>query len=315
MPPGQPGSGDEGCPAAFQLLGEGRTAALRLGLVAIGPFPAEADDAEGRWRHQRELGLAANQVLGVPGQVEVALDAGAESPEAEGLHGYPYLQRPEPAGQLKAPVGEVDLAFVTGGVAVEVVGMDGERSFQSDTVADQHAAAFHGLEQPFVGIEGDRVGPLDAGQHRPPLGGQRGEAAIGGVDVQPQPVGRADVGKIGEGIDGAGVGRSGAGAQREGNASCGAGQPGRPRLRCPATGASGRRSAAPAPGASAIPWRARSGPERSAPGPTNRPRSQETDRRLPRAPRGARSGWRPSRRSPGRQRRCLAARARCGTSR
>ena len=97
--------------------------------------------------------------------------------------------------------------------------MDSERAFQPGTVADQHAAAFHRLVQPFMRIERHRVGAIQAGQHRLSLGGQRGEAAVGRVDVQPQPFGGADIGELGEGIDGAGVGRSGAGAQGEGDAA------------------------------------------------------------------------------------------------
>ena len=38
------------------------------------------------------------------------------------------------------------------------------------------------------------VGPLNPSQQRPALGGERGEAAIGRIGVQPQPFGGADIG-------------------------------------------------------------------------------------------------------------------------
>jgi hypothetical protein len=68
-----------------------------------------------------------------------------------------------------------------------------------------------------VRIERHRVGALKAGQHCFPRGGQRGEAPVGRVDVQPEPFGGTDIGQAGQRIDGAGVGRAGAGAQGEGD--------------------------------------------------------------------------------------------------
>ena len=88
---GQPGGGDQRGAAAFQVFGEDRAAAFGFGLVAAGPFPAEADDPERSWCHQGEPGMAADQGLGVLRQVEVALDGGAERGQAEGVHGHPHL--------------------------------------------------------------------------------------------------------------------------------------------------------------------------------------------------------------------------------
>jgi hypothetical protein len=66
-----------------------------------------------------------------------------------------------------------------------------------------------------VRVQGHRVGAVNAGQHRPSLRCESGEAAIGRIHVQPQTFPRADIGKVPEGIDGAGVGRPGAGTQRD----------------------------------------------------------------------------------------------------
>lgn len=83
---GQAGTRDERSAAAFQGVDEGHSATLRLGLVAAGPLPPEADDPECRRRHERELGMAADQSLGELRQLEIALDGGAECSKAEGLH-------------------------------------------------------------------------------------------------------------------------------------------------------------------------------------------------------------------------------------
>jgi hypothetical protein len=58
---------------------------------------------------------------------------------------------------------------------------------------------------------------LNAGQQRPALRRERGEAAVGGVDVQPQRLGGADIGEVGQGVDGARAGRSSGGAHGEGD--------------------------------------------------------------------------------------------------
>ena len=60
-----------------------------------------------------------------------------------------------------------------------------------------------------MGVEGDRVGPLDPVEQRPQLGCEHGRPAVGRVDVQPQPVLGAQVGDRGQRVDGAGGGGAG----------------------------------------------------------------------------------------------------------
>ena len=211
----QPGTGDQRRPALFQGPGQGQPAALGLGLVAAGPLPPEADDAQHRGRHQGEVRMAADQRLGELGQAEAALDRGPERGQAEGLHGHPDLERPEPAGQLQATVGEVDLAVAVGVVVVEVVGVNGERALQPGAVADQDTAALHRLEQPLVRVQGHRVRALDPGQQLPSLRSQRREAAVRRVHVQPQSFRGAHVSQVRQRIDGPGVSGPAAGAQGE----------------------------------------------------------------------------------------------------
>ena len=57
-------------------------------------------------------------------------------------------------------------------------------------------------------VERHRVGQLDPGNRRPASLAQRGEAAVGAIDVQPQPAFTADGRQLAEPIDRAGVGRA-----------------------------------------------------------------------------------------------------------
>ena len=90
----------------------------------------------------------------------------------------------------------------------QVVGRDLERAPQQVPLAHQQRAALDRLVEPLVRIERDRVGRLDPAQRRTSALGQRREAAVGGVDVQPHAVLAADLGELAQRIDRAGVGRA-----------------------------------------------------------------------------------------------------------
>ena len=66
-------------------------------------------------------------------------------------------------------------------------------------VAHEHAAALERLVEPLVRVERDRVGELDAPAARAAALGQRREAAVGPVDVQPDAVLAAELGELGSG--------------------------------------------------------------------------------------------------------------------
>jgi hypothetical protein len=103
------------------------------------------------------------------------------------------LNAPEAAGQLEAPVGEVDLPLAGGGVEQELPAA-GEDRLQQGDVADQHAAGLQRLEQPLVGVEGEGVGLLDhrlGAQPELVVGGQ--QAHLAGPEAE-QPGGPADPG-------------------------------------------------------------------------------------------------------------------------
>ena len=99
------------------------------------------------------------------GEVERAVDRGAEGVEPERLDRQPDLQRPPAARELQAEVGEVDLALGDLGV-LEVVGDDLERPPQLRALADEQRAALDRLVEPLVRVERDRVGELDPAQRR-----------------------------------------------------------------------------------------------------------------------------------------------------
>ena len=150
-------------------------------------------------------------------EVERAVDRGAERIEAEVPNRGPYLERAGHPAELQAAVREVHLAGGDHRV-LQIVGSHLERAAQTHAIAHEYGTALERLVQPFVRIERHRVGVLDAGQHRTPAFGERGETAVRGVNVHPHPVLRADVGDRRKRVDAAGVGRPGGGRHEDGAA-------------------------------------------------------------------------------------------------
>src|SRR5439155_26630091 len=71
--------------------------------------PAKAQDAERGRRGQLERRACGDSLGGRLGEVEAAVDCGAESGDAERPERYPDLERASGARQLQATVGEVHL--------------------------------------------------------------------------------------------------------------------------------------------------------------------------------------------------------------
>ena len=80
------------------------------------------------------------------------------------------------------------------GVLADVRRVDRERRPERPRVAGEEARARLRRVEPLVGVERDRVGPLDAVEQRPQRRRERRRAAVGRVDVQPQVVPLAEVG-------------------------------------------------------------------------------------------------------------------------
>jgi hypothetical protein len=81
--------------------------------------------------------------------------------------------------------------------------------------AEDHADA-KGEEEALVGIEDDRMGPLDPLKDAPAVLGQQEEAAVRRVDMEPAVLAESDVGDGVERIDRAGVRRAGGGENQPG---------------------------------------------------------------------------------------------------
>ena len=112
----------------------------------------------------------------------------------------PDLQRVARPRQLHPEVGEVDLLLVRDRVE-QVLGRDLERAPQQGAVADEKAAALVRLVEPLVRIDRDRVRQLDPGERLASALGQRREATVRSIDVQPGTGGAADLGDLRQRID------------------------------------------------------------------------------------------------------------------
>ena len=83
-------------------------------------------------------------------------------------------------------------------------------------VLHHQATRFVGLEEPLVRIQPDRVSALDPAQEPfTPLRDDR-KAAVRGIDMQPEPFRRAEVGHLLEPVDGSRAHRAGIGGDRDG---------------------------------------------------------------------------------------------------
>ena len=126
------------------------------------------------------------------------------------LQREPHLERAKAARQLRPELAWPGLAAGEAARgALEIAGVEGEGGAVQVAAADQHAAGVVLDVEPFVEVEGERIGTLDAGEQRPVRGAQDRERAERAVDVQPEALLARDVGERGEIVDRAGVDRAG----------------------------------------------------------------------------------------------------------
>ena len=173
----------------------------------------EGHDRQLGFPGQLELSGLLKPVVGVAGQVELLVEGVGERLCAVELEGEPDAQAPEGAGELGGVLGVVGQAHV--GEVLEVLGARRVGVFEDRTVPHDQTAAAVGQEHPLVGVEGDGVGSLDALESLVAALGELEEAAVGGVDVEPEVVLLGEVGQVVQGVDGAGVGGAGAGDDEE----------------------------------------------------------------------------------------------------
>ena len=105
------------------------------------------------------------------------------------------------------------VAKVRGAVPVRL----GELAF----VANDQGAGPEGQEEALVRVHDHASGALDARQKPPAVLGQDEEAAVGGVNLEPQVAGVHHVGDVGEGVDRARVRRAGGGDHEPRAQACG----------------------------------------------------------------------------------------------
>jgi len=140
---------------------------------------------------RQSLDLARHGDVASP-QLPVALDS-------HRLHHRPDLERPELSGELGAQIGNPNRAFeIRILLEREVFGAVREHGAQRRRVTHQRRACLVRDVEPFVGIEGDRIGPLDAAIQRRELGERGTDRAVGAVHVEPATVFPRHLGEPGE---------------------------------------------------------------------------------------------------------------------
>ena len=126
----------------------------------------------------------------------------------------PHAEAAKVPGELGRVVREVgDLGFR--GQVLEVVGADHVGLAKLPPVPHQEAAGPVRQEHPLVGIEGDRVRPVDPPEQRASPAGELEEPPVGAVHVKPQPLLPSHRAHVRQGIHPPRVGRSGAGHNQE----------------------------------------------------------------------------------------------------
>ena len=185
------------------------------------------------------------------------------------LQTHPDLQGPKAAGQFRP---EIDRPWLPAGEAARVSAQirDGSREsgVMGRRIAHHDAAGIVGNLRPFVEIEGNRVGALDAGEQRPQRRRKHRQRAERRINMKPQTVTTAAVGDRGQIVCRAHIDTSRRAHRRE---TATYRRSGRPRHTRPAPQEPCGRGDHMAPAAT-----------RRSPGPPYRGRGPHKDARLPR---------------------------------
>ncbi len=194
------GAGHHGVTGGEQCLAGVEVGAVdREGGADRGGDVAEDERGELRFGHDVEAGVGGEHAPALRGRVADLVEEVADGVRAHHAQRHPQLQG------VEAPGGY-------GGLA----GLAGEAP--AHPVADQDGRGTHRLEEGLVVVHGDGVGALDAVEEVPvPAGGEQ-PAAVRRVHVQPDGVPRAQLGDLGQRVDGAEVGGARGGDDRHGGA-------------------------------------------------------------------------------------------------
>ena len=153
-------------------------------------------------------GAAAMRSAALLRDGQARLDRVAVGVEAVHGHGEPQRQPAGPARQVEGVVARIPLLGVLAVQHLEVLRVLGVHRLGQVGLSVDQRGAVEGREQPLVGVDDERVGPLESGEllaHR--RGEERRRAAVGAVDVEPQRMLCRDVGHAVEVVHDAGVGR------------------------------------------------------------------------------------------------------------
>ncbi len=211
---------DDRCPLQARRGGRGDSEFLQTdddllvqgverGAVEPCPGIAEAADVEGDGRHQFEARVGRHLLRQIRRLLTIFRDRRAEALRAETGDLGPDLKGTEAPRKLRPVFHRPGIArgeAARGGL--EIVRPVGEGVAVVRLVAHEHAARVIVHMQPFVEIEGERIGTRDGGEAAGKLGHQGAKRTEGAVDMEPEVLGGGDVGKLRERISGAGIHRA-----------------------------------------------------------------------------------------------------------
>ena len=196
------------------------TQQVRLRLVVGVPEP-ERHDAELWGPAHLEQRIVHEARMDHLGQVELLVEGLAEGRDPVQDEREPHTETSNTPGELGRQITVV--RQIAGGRQVLEVGRALEvRVAEGVAVADHQSARPVREEEPLVRIERDAVGSLDPDEPLAAAFGEPEEAAVRGVDVDPQALAPGDVGDRGQRVDRPGVGGACCGADQERTPASGA---------------------------------------------------------------------------------------------
>ena len=179
------------------------------GLLYLAGTVAVGEDIQLRFAGQFEIGMLADHVGKGPRPLDPHVDeqfvplAADDRETGMDQHGHP---RPRPFQGMAAQI--------LGAVTQDIVGMVFDGRQGGRVLEDDHPRPHRHIEL-LVRIDGDRVGPLDAGQQVAVAVGEEGRPAPGGIDMEMAAELPGEIGQRLQRVDVAGFGGAGDADQRQ----------------------------------------------------------------------------------------------------
>ena len=164
----------------------------------------KADEIEGHREAQLEIGMGGHPARKLHRQRHMTAHQGLQALKSEPPQDEPQLERPKSSPQRYLPVPVVDDLAARAGPVIEVLRQQAERPGQRSPRPHPKQVAVKVGQHPLVGIHRVAVGALDPVVDLPKLRTQGGDAAHGGVHVEPDAVRSTHLRDAGERIDGVG---------------------------------------------------------------------------------------------------------------